>query len=42
MLDEELPKILSVLGIIFVSGIPFAEMLGDGFTASLLPQGCEQ
>jgi len=36
VLHEELPKILSVLGIIFLSGIPFAEMLGDCFTDSLL------
>ena len=42
VLDEELPKILSVLGIIFVSGIPFAEMLCDCFSDSLLPQGREQ
>jgi len=30
VLHEELPQILAVLG------IPFNEMLGDGFTASLL------
>jgi hypothetical protein len=36
VLDEELPQILSLFGIIFVSGIPFAEMLGDCFIASLI------
>ncbi len=36
VLDEELPQILAILEIIFVCGIPFAEMLGDRFSDSLL------
>jgi len=34
VLNKELPKILSVLVVVFVGGVPFAEMLGDFFTAS--------
>lgn len=29
VLNKELPQILSLFVVIFVSGIPFAEMLGD-------------